>query len=309
MANLSLNARIARLWFAALMLTGCGTLQTANVTPSIQPQEEQTLDGSALPASALYESDHDHNAIEIFRNSTWNKIGTITSGLKGPNGTWLDLHGLYVVNTQGVKITQYTTTTSPAFTYTKGIKDPVAVTTDRAGNVYEADWDNGGNAGFVNEYAQASNVVKTRCMVKGGVQDVAVDPKGNVFVDYTTPFGGKLVEYTAFAGCTHRALGAYFNFPAGMVLDKRGNLLVCDLYGPTVDLVAPPYNRVTPRFGSGFTGPDHVTINAQNTRAYVADFAAGTVDVFEYPTGKRLATLKKDITVPLGAVDSSNYVP
>ncbi len=302
---------MAALCLTATVLAGCNAPQVVHWTPSLaSPERGRVFKSLALPTGVLYESDRYHSAVEIFKNGSWNKVGQISNGISNPDGTWLDKHGFYVANIDAANITEYTSSSSPAFTYNKGMKDPVAVTTDRSGNVYEADYDNDGYAGFVNEYSQASNVVTAHCVLKGSVQDVAIDPKGNVFADYSTHYyGGKIAEFTAFPGCTAHTLGVRFRLPAGIAIDAHGNLLVCDLYGPAVYVVAPPYKRITRRFGSRFSGPFRIAINAQNTRAFVADYVAGTVDIFEYPSGKRLATLKKGIGEPLGVVDSSNYAP
>jgi hypothetical protein len=260
----------------------------------------------------LFVSDGGSNAVDVLSYPSWSYYSDITSGIDGPDGNWVDTNGnLYIANYLGINITEYNSSGAPIYTYSNGIEDPVNVSTDKNGNVYEADF----YGNYVNEYAQQSNTVLYSCAAGGYVEGVAVDQHGDVFVDYWNgqmPGNvGYIVEYPrGLSGCNATLLGATVSFPGGMVLDKSDNLIICDQGGPTVDIIAPPYNAVTTTLGSGYSDPFHVTINRARTQAYVADYSTGNVYVMPYPAGAPITTLGSGngINFAWSAVDGKNYV-
>lgn len=260
-------------------------------------------------AGDLFVDDFGTGAVEILANKTWTNTGSISSGIDGPDGNWVDKKGnLYVANYGGADITEYAKgSSSPSSTYS-GVEDPVAVTTDSSGNVYEGDYE----GGYVSEFAQGSNSIITQCSPGGSVEGVAVDKNGNVFVAYEASSGGKITEYTGgLSGCSGTVLGVSLEYPGGMVIDKKGNLVVCDQDAEAVDIIASPYSSVTGTLGSGYDDPFHVTINKKNKQAYVANYAGFDVFVLSYPAGAVKATLNTSngLSSPAAAVDSQNYNP
>jgi hypothetical protein len=262
----------------------------------------------------LFVSDAEKNAVDLLANKHWTYVTDITDGIGGPDGNWIAGGEFYVANYEDVSITEYNSATSVKYTYSSGMIDPIDVTADKHGNVYEADYNYPGDlAGFVNEYAQQSNNVTNTCGTEGGVEGVAVDKHGNVFADYNETSGsGAIVEFKGgLAKCAGTVLPISLEFAGGMALDEHGNLLVCDQNAKTVDIIKPPYNSVSGTLGSGFSDPFHVTINKKNTQAYVADYATGEVYVLSYPSGKTISTLgtANGISFAWAAVDGNNYVP
>lgn len=257
----------------------------------------------------------DQNAgVEILANRTWKNTGSISNGIDGPDGNFIDKRGnLYVANYGADDIAQYAPGASmPDFTYNTGMIDPTNVTVDARGNVYESDYDNEEGSGFVNEYKQGVNEVFASCSPGGDVEGVAVDGHGNVFVALNFASGGGVVEYGGgLRGCNKTTLITSLKFAGGIVLDRSGNLLVSDQFASSVDVLAPPYNSITRTFGYGFGSPFHLTINKKNDLIYVTDSTAGTVDVLSYPRGEVIADLNaaQGLAYPLGAVDGQNYVP
>jgi DNA-binding beta-propeller fold protein YncE len=143
---------------------------------------------------------------------------------------------------------------------------------------------------------------------------VAVDKSGDVFVAYlaNSTDTGKIAEYTGgLSGCSATNLGVSLEFPGGMVLDKKSNLVICDQDADAVDIIAPPYSSVTSTLGSGYDDPFHVTVNKKNKQAYVANYAGEDVFVLSYPAGALKATLNSanGLSSPAAAVDSQNYNP
>jgi hypothetical protein len=263
----------------------------------------------------LYVSDFVPQNVLVLKNSKYQNVHTISQGLVTPDGDFVDGAGnLYVSDYDGVYIQEYKPGgKSPWFTYKHRMSDPVNVSVDGHGNVYEADYD----GWYVNEYSQRSNTVIDSCSPGGGVEGVAVDANGDVFVDYNkNAYGsGKIAEYKAgLAGCHKRVFNVALAFAGGMVLDAQGNLIVVDQNAPAVDVIAPPYSRITGTLGSGYLAPFHVTLNKNNKLAFVADLY--DVFVINYPSGSLAATLGEaqapdradGFALPAGAVADPNAV-
>lgn len=260
----------------------------------------------------LFIDDVGTNAVEILANSSWTSKGSVTKGISGPAGNWIDKNfNLYVANSQADDITEYARGAKiPKFTYKSGMSDPVAVTTDFAGNVYEADY----TGGFVNEYSPKKDAVIATCSPGGSVEGVAVDNSANVFVDYYTGSKGLIVEYfggLSASGCKGTVLGVTFKNPGGMVLDQKGDLYVCDQTAPSVDFISYPYKSVTKKLGSGWVQPLRVTVSHALNLMYVTDYGAADVQVLTVPKGKHIATVgaSDGLSMPSGAVDGENLAP
>lgn len=251
--------------------------------------------------------------VAVFDNHNFTSDGTL-SGSSSPDGSFVDAaHNLYVANFAAPAIQEYARGhTSPTFTYNSGLTDPVDVAADTAGNVYAANYNQGSN-GAVVEYAQGSNTPINSCTMSGGVEGVAIDGAGDVFVDQGISFStGSIVEFVGgLSGCNGTTLSiSGLNFPGGMVIDKRDDLVVCDQNGAKVDVIPPPYTTITSTLGSGYTDPFHVTINRANKVAYVADFFGAAVDVLNYPSGSLIQQLgsANGLVAPTSAVDGTNAV-
>ena len=252
--------------------------------PSIRP------DATGAP-KFLAVSDFGTGATEIL-NHNYALKKTITNGMNGPDGDWYDQAGnLYVANYAGITVQEYAPGSSnPSFTYTAGLGDPINVTTDEAGNVYVADYNFGGS-GFVNEYAQGSNVVINSCSPGGAPEGLAVGETGAVFVSYNNGSTANIIEYRhGLAGCHGHVLGVGLNFAGGMQIDNHKNLVACDQTAGAIDIIAPPYSSVTSSI-TGFFDPFHVALNKSNTLVFVADPANANVVVDNYPSGTNVTTL------------------
>ena len=273
----------------------------------------------AFTNHVVYIDDFGTGNAQVIKYNHWTtNEGTISAGMNGPDGNWVDkpvagVRHLYVANYGLPGITEYDTAGNLVFTYNAGIADSIGVTTDKNGNVFEADFNytvSGG--GYVNEYAQQSNTVMATCSPGGNVEGVAVDKHGNVFVDYNLPAGGAgITEYHApFSSCNSTVLPITLGFAGGMVLDKQGDLVVCDQTAPAVDIIAPPYTGITGTLGSGWVDPFHVTVDMAGTRAYVTDYGAADVSVLTYPGASPIATISSTsgLSSPVSTVDEHNMV-
>lgn len=270
---------------------------------------------AAHHAADLFVSDDGSNAgvgsVDVLANKKWKYRTGITDGIDGPDGSFYAKGNFYVANYLGVNITEYSSSNALAYTYNSGMIDPIDVTVDSRGNVYEADYS---SPGYVNEYRQQSNSVVATCSPGGGVEGVAVDKSGNVFADYNVDASGNgmIVEYRhGLSNCKSKVLPITLAFAGGMAIDDKGNLLVCDQNSVAIDVIPPPYTSVSKTFGSGYSIPFHITINKKNTQAYVGDYGTGEVYVLKYPSGQSVKTLgvSNGIAFAWAAVDSNNFVP
>ncbi len=250
-------------------------------------------DAIKLGLTDLAVSDFGTDAVEIL-STTGKETGTISKGLIHPDGDWYGTEGnLYVADYTGVDVQEYAPNgTSPTFTYSAKLIDPVDVTTDRKGDVFVADYDDGVGSGTVTEYAQMSNKVKHQCEPGGSVEGVAVDETGDVFASYVNPSGSaNFVEYEdGLKGCHGKVLGVTLSYAGGMVLDKKNDLVACDQTAGAVDIIKPPYSSVSSSI-TGFSEPFHVGLNKSNKLLFVADVVKAEVFVDEYPSGSSYTAL------------------
>jgi hypothetical protein len=327
MRTLILNRHALSVCVAAILLEACGgseasrsTMPASSVTPSATTFLSALMRMGIAPKynglPDLYVSDlggvgGPKARIDILKNKTYKYIDEISEGINTPGGNFLDKQGnLYVADQDAVNIKEYAPgATSPTFIYNAGMISPQDVSVDRNGNVFEADWPNGSN-GFINEYAQGSNTIIHTCDTGFQVvTGVAVDRKGDVFVDV----GSKLIDFKGgLSGCSVKLLVS-LNSGGGMALDKNNNVIVADAGNATVDVIAPPYQTITNMLGSGYTTPWRVRINKANTRAFVSDVGLsfrGRVFVLQYPSGALVTWLDSSngIYEPFSAVDGPNAV-
>lgn len=268
----------------------------------------------------LYVSDANYlNQINVLQYGTWTQLSPITKGVNNPGGIWVGKnHNLYVANYSGPNITEYDPSGNLVNTYSTGMTGPDDVTTDELGNVYEADF-----GGYVNEYAEGGNSVVGHCSPGSvaHVTGVAVDRRGNVFIDYQEyypPGLGFLGEYKrglTASKCVETVFPIALAGYGGIAFDRQRNL-IASATGPgsampAVDIVAKPYTKITGTVGSNWKSPQWLSVDRAGTQLYVSDVTAGTISVFSYPSGSIITTLGKSngVIAPVSAVDSENYAP
>ncbi len=289
----------------ASLVAGCGG-QTQSSSPVLPASAAGT---AAKSPNDLYVADVGANAVELFSNGNYKKVGEIAKGIGSPVDVFLDERGrLYVANVDGGNVTEYArgNTGSPSFTYSQGMHDPYSVTADARGNLFEGD-----GFGSIDEYAQGVDKIVAGCTVAGTVFGLAVDSSGNVFADYfAKPMGpADVVEYRGgLSSCSAKTLATSLA-PGSLALDKDGNLLVAE--GTKVAVIDPGgANAGAKKIGSGFASAINVRLNKANTQAFVTDNAKNSVTVVSYPAGKNLKVLGtgNGLNAPRAAVDSPNAV-
>jgi hypothetical protein len=229
-------------------------------------------------------------------NSSYTLISTITNGVSTADGIWYDqAKNLYVANYAAAVVQEYANgATSPTFTYSAGLVDPINVTTDENGNVFVADYNYFNMPAWVNEYAQGSNTVRHTCSIVGAPDGIAIGENGQVFVGYELGEGNAaIVEFKhGLSGCNGTTLGVAMNFIGGMQIDKQKNLVVGDLLQRAVDIIAPPYSSVTSSI-TNVAQPFRVALSKDNSLIFIADIGQYTNDVVvdNYPSGSNVTTL------------------
>jgi hypothetical protein len=223
-------------------------------------------------------------------NKKYMETGTISTGMDGPDGDFIDGNGnLYVANYEGLNIQEYAYgATSPSFTYSSGLSDPIDVTSDTKGNVYVDDY----SADVVVEFPQGSNTASASCSTGLGNEGVAVDSAGDVFVAGNNSNGtGNIVEFKkGLKGCKATALGVTLEFAGGLQVDKKGDLVACD-QDQGVDIIPKPYTSVSSTI-TGAADTFHVALTSNNKTIYIADASTGDVLVDKFPSGTPITTLQ-----------------
>lgn len=106
------------------------------------------------------------------------------------------------------------------------------------------------------------------------------------------------------------SVGVRLGYAGGMVLDKHGNLVVCDSSDPgAVDVIKPPFERVG-KLGSHWSSPSRLAIDKTNSLVFVTDKTTDLVAVINHKTGKIVSSLgsMSGLLKPAGVVDEPNAV-
>jgi len=263
----------------------------------------------------LYVVDYGNGKVLLYKNKGYIPDGQITIGLNGPQDAALDKTGnLYVANATGANVTEYGPgDASPSYTYSSGMVQPISVTVDAHGHVYEADVgpNYGENYGLVNEYAAGTNTVLNSCKIGISLRGVAVDSRGDVFVSYIDKPKDAIAVYRGgLHGCKAQVLRAHVSGPGGIVLDRNETVIVTERATGSVDIIKPPYDHIGRRVRD-FYDPLHVAINRENTKLFVTDAGRNVVSVVDYASAKRLQELSGfdyGFGVAFGAVDARDAV-
>jgi hypothetical protein len=219
---------------------------------------------------------------------------TILDPTACPTGDFYDKVGrLYAADYCGPEVTEYQPSGALLFTYTAaGMNDPLAVATDRADNVYVADY-GGAQASIVVEFPQGSNNPIASCSTGIANSGIAIDASGAVFVSGNNPSTGfgNLLEYpSGIAGCpVPITLGVTLGFAGGLQIDKAHNLVACDQIAG-VDIIPPPYASISSTI-TGAGDSFRVALNRVNGKIFIVDAEGADVLVDLYPSGTPFAVL------------------
>lgn len=314
---------------AVALFAGCGG-ESQGSAPALPPSRTTQAESVrattvrlevAQPPKELAVADPGVGQGEIeFLNSSYAKENkVITHGINTPTDVYYDRkENLYVTNIQGPYVTEYDKKRALAFTYSSGLVSPTSVTTDASDNVYVADDPLSDSSSVVVEYPQGSNTPIATCATGLGNTGIAVDGNGNVFVAGINENIGSyrvtsiILEYKGgLKGCKSTMLGVKLVFSAGMRIDNKGDLVVCDQNSTpaAVDIIPPPYKSIKATIPVQYPYfPYHVAFTKSYRLIFIVEAYVtlgggfSNVLVDEYPSGKNLTTLgsSNGLTEPLG---------
>ena len=204
--------------------------------------------GVALDSSRnVYVANDTRQAVTVYAAGSSTVIATIAgpnTGLNGPHGVTIGLHGNTFVANAGGSVTAYPAGANGNVTPFRtimgsltGLSSPYGIATDwyGVGTLYVANLSGGpsGN-GSVTVYAAGANgnvapvqTVSGSMTGINGPYDVAVDGQGEIYV--ANAYGNSVTVYAAGANgnvAPLRTLSGHLSFPTGVVVGARGILFV-----------------------------------------------------------------------------------
>lgn len=220
-------------------VVGCGESQ-----PSIGISAPQRAEADGPPArrtpqtnvsrtnkaNLLYVADWYYNQIEVFPlRRDQPQSGTITTGIDGPHGLWVDANNnLYVANSSNNTVTVYPLgSATPSVTYTQDLAAPQFPAVDSDGDLFVSNTN-----GTVVEYPPGSTSPSEVLYMPNNpkqysVHGIAVDVQGNLYATYQTDANNYNDDIAEFApGSTVGAvLGIRLHRADGLFVDNSGNII------------------------------------------------------------------------------------
>jgi|SRR5579863_961180 len=236
-------------------------------------------------------------------------IKILTNGLHQPEGEFVNSNGdLYVTNFQATSVSVFKRGANAPY---KTLNDPGYIpgsaVVDSDGTVYVCNYENSSPnpPGDIAVYAggATSPTSSLPAPVSGDwVLWCALDGHHNLYVGYTNENSGgsNVAEYPGGAG-TGQLLNLKIGFPGQMEFNSKGNLVAADELNYQIDTFKLPGTKPIGTITAPVTGPPIVgmTLNANSSHVYMADYNSGQVYEFAYPKG----TLLDTITPSNGAFD------
>lgn len=232
----------------------------------------------------LYVTDYTDSIVLIYQqgNTGIGPIGEITAGIDSPQDDAVDKSGnLYVVNQGNNTVTIYPPYGMyPTTTLSTDITDPLDISVDSKGMIYVAD---GGASGKILEFKAGSSSPDATVSMPhpGGLTNSKND---DLYVTHNQSSSGRVAVCVPLStSCTD--LGISVEYAQGVAIDKKGNLLVGDIFGEVIDIYKPdtttPFRTITTYQES----PSKLALNTTDSTLYMADPANGAVDIYDYKAG------------------------
>lgn len=159
----------------------------------------------------------------------------------------------------------------------------------------------GGGSGFIGVYPKGKESASGKLTNASAYRPfaVATDEDGNVFQSFTSATGSVgVVEYPGGRKGGKVLPLSGLTQPGGITLDKHSNLLVVDSGALSVLIFPAPYSG-SPKETIAMKGtPVYAKLDKSNSRLFVSNYDAGSVDVFAYPSGKYLYSINKYLYQP-----------
>jgi hypothetical protein len=250
--------------------------------------------GWMLPQAAgtglVYVSEYNTNDVAILRQSDLSRVGSITSGVNGPQGLYVDAHkNLYLANAGSTVEFYPSGSITPTITYSQGLNGPIDVVAGKDGTVYVANF-NGAN-GYVTEYPPGSTTPSLQVTTGFLTEGIALDAANNMYVSYRAGNGSESVLMYAPGASTGTDLGltGLSGGAGGILIDQAGALVVVD-QGGAID-VFPPGSVTASKVLSGLSDPFKVALGHTRKKLYCADASSGILHVFAYPSGRPITNV------------------
>ncbi|MBV8725018.1 MAG: hypothetical protein JO351_01155 [Candidatus Eremiobacteraeota bacterium] len=262
------------------------------------PQKSATM--AALPAAKaaaeLFVSTGRQNLIQIYNaNAPHQLIGQITDGVSGPNGEAVDAAGnLYVANVNNATVVVYPPgATKPSVKYKKHLTNPLTPAVGNDGTLYVSNFNPDGS-GEVLEYPPGQLKPNFTIPLPGGAVGLAVDAKNNVYV---TEYGstGRIFKFKPHSK-QGKDLGISLGFAGRLILDEKGNIIVCDQGASAVDVFPPGATQPSKQIKGPFVDPFALALDKGERRLFVADGAGDSVYVYSYPKLRPITTISRSAT-------------
>jgi hypothetical protein len=246
--------------------------------PNVAPKPRGWVRKATGRGSLIYVAANDEVLIYPERGNDPAPIGTITDGVDGAYGLFVDGRGdLYVANQS--TITAYRPgSVDPYITYADAYR-PLYIVLDHAGELYAANQN-----GSISEYAPR-HTSPDRVLPSHGVEadGINVDAADNLYVAYRKRNGeGSIEEFKPHAK-RGRILGMVLDQPQALQLDRAGNILVVETGTRECIDVFPPGTTTPSQIIRVTFGVNQIALRESENYIYLSNFFDRNVYVSRYP--------------------------
>lgn len=236
-------------------------------------------------ADSVYVTNWGTDTISILDGGSVTSFGS--PALNDPTGIAFDpLNGnLFVANSGNGTISEFSAAgVLINASYATGLGDAQGIAFDSSGNLFVVSKDQGNiykiaDGGATSLYASTVT----------GINDVAIDKAGNLYVTTGTLNGIKVITTTNFIGDL-TITGHPLNRPDGLAFDKNGNLYVANDFDPSIESIAPGGFGSVIVNGNPLFRPRGVIFDSTGDNIWVADEGTGQVTEYNALTGQLITT-------------------
>lgn len=280
----------------AMVLAGCaGTNQTAGTLPlaSGAGARKGWISPQARGKALVYVSDNSGNAIEIYPQGVDNPspIGSITDGIDGPLGSYVDNRGtLYVANRSNNTVTEYREgSTSPSVTLSDGISGPISVAVDSKGTVAVGEF----STGEILEFPKGSYTPDLTLSVTLP-EALAFNNRDWLFAAYNVNESTKLAGHVTkcrpgYDICVDQ--GITEGEAGGLALDKAGDEILGDQTAQQINIYAHKTLSLLRSISTTGHTPYKFELDKPEKTLYVADYTNNEVVLYDFATGAQTGTI------------------
>jgi sugar lactone lactonase YvrE len=266
----------------------------------LSPQRAQGpgwISPAAHGQALLYVANYNAGVVEIYMAQGKNQspVGQITSGLAGPEGMAVAKGFLYVTNTSNNTVTVYHVgKTTPSKTYSQGLNAPAGVVVGTDGTVYVSNL-------FGNNVVAYAHGSKSPTSTYSGLNfpiAVTLDAKNNLYVT----FSGGIEEFPS-GSTSGTNLGISLQNASGIAIDTQDNIVVANQMPPAVYVY--PQGATQPSMTFGQEGdPNPIAFLKSRKQLFVGEPLSNTVNVYAYPSGKKINSVTNGVNFPAGVAVS-----